>query len=244
MGSILQKFFALPGLILLLLCTQKMLVAQEINEEMISRIDTRFKKAIGLDENLINGYVYINEYTKMQGHVFFGNDEFVSGSLVLNHKKYSHVPIKYDILNQNIILSYTTSLQGTNQIVLRSNLITEFDMDDRHFEKLSFPETGAEFFQVIYRNRITCLYFWNKTIIINPSSVHNYYECSEQSKKTYLLMDNTLREYTGNRSFIKLFPNELREPLKKYIRSHRIRMKNASEKSMVQLMRFCESLIS
>ncbi len=223
---------------------QTIAIAQEISDEIVSNYNTRFIKAIGLDENLINGLKYMSQYNNIIGHVFFGENEFKSGSLVLNNKTYTNESLKYDLVKQNVILSYKTSLQGINYIVLQKNLITEFELDDKHFEKLYFPKTDTQFFQVVSKNSIKCLYFWEKTLEINPQSVQNYFEYSDQSKKTYLVINNDLKQYSGKHSFIKLFPEDLQKPINKYISKQKLNIKTASEKSIIELIEFCESLIS
>jgi hypothetical protein len=240
----LQNYFPFPGLILFLLFIQITVVAQEINNELVSNYNTLFTRAIGLDENLINGYRYVNQYSKINGHAFFGNNEFMSGSLVLNNKTYLNVSLKYDILNQNIILSYKNSNRGINHIVLQKKLITEFELDDKHFEKLYFPKTDTQFFQVLGNKNIKCLYLWRKTLEINPQSVQNYYEYSDQSKKTFLLINNKLKPYSGKHSFIKSFPEHLHEPIQRYMSKQKMKIKNASEESVIELIEFCESLIA
>ena len=240
----LQNLFTFPGIIMFLMFIQANVIAQEINDKVVSDYTDLFKKAIGLDENLINGCKYMNQFNNVKGHEFLGDNEFMSGSLVLNNKTYTNVSIKYDILNQDIILSYKNSLQGINHIVLQKSLISEFELDGKHFERLYFPETDTQFFQVISDKSIKCIYFWQKTLEINPQSVQNYFEYSDQNKKTYLVINNDLKHYSGKHSFIKLFPEDLHKPIKAYISKQKLNIKDASEVSIVKLIEFCEGLKS
>jgi hypothetical protein len=235
---------AILGLIVLIVFKSLSIQAQEISYSSVSDYDNHLNKVIGLDENLINGYQYINQYSRIKGHVFFGENEFVTGSVVLNKKTYTNVLLKYDILNQDVILSYKTSLQGINHIVLRKNLITEFELDGKYFERLYFPQTDIQFFQVVCNKSIKCLYLWRKTLEINPQSVHDYFECSDQRKQTYLVIDNDLKQYSGKRSFIKLFPEDLHVPINKYMSKQKIKIKDAPDRSIIKLIEFCESLVS
>lgn len=238
----LQNYcFVVPGL-LLLGFIQLSIQAQEISYALVSDYDQRFNKAIGLDENLINGYKYINQYPKMKGHAFLGSDEFMPGKLIIKNKMYANVHLLYDILNQDVILSYNNSLGNINYIVLQKRFITEFEINDKHFKKLYFTETGTRFFQVVSNQKIMCLYFWKKTLTVSSSSLKSYYEYSDQNKETYLVMNNTLKQYRGKHSFVKLFPEELQGKIKKYINNHRINIKNASDGSIKELIEFCESL--
>jgi hypothetical protein len=238
---ILPKIFFSMTAILLLTLTQIFLRAQEISHAMVFEYDNRFHKAIGVDENLINGYQYINQYPKMSGHAFLGSNEFVPGKLIINNKTYTDIPVKYDIRNQDVIISYINSFGNVNELVLQKNFITEFDIKDKHFKKFSFPETGTQFFQVISNNRIPCLYFWEKTLTVSSSSLASYYEYSDQNKKTYLVINSHLRQYKGKHSFIKLFPDEMQSPIKKYMKSHKINIKSATDRSVKELIEFCEN---
>ncbi len=240
----LQKFFPFPGLVIFFIFIHPTVIAQEINEKMVSDYNDLFSEVIGLDENLINGCKYMNQFNNVKGHEFFGDNEFISGSLVLNNKTYTNVSIKYDILNQDIILSYKNSLQGINHIVLQKSLISEFELGSKHFEKLYFAETDTQFFQVISNEKIKCLYFWQKILEINPQSVQNYFEYSDQSKKTYLVINNDLKHYSSKFSFIRLFPEDLHKPIKAYFSKNKLNIKNASDESILKLIEFCEGLIS
>jgi hypothetical protein len=235
--SIVSRF-----ILFLLLCATISTQAQEISYSMISEYNQLFNKVIGLDENLINGHQYFDEYPKAKGHAFLDNNEFISGNLVINNKTYADVEIKYDILNQDVILRYKNSFGSMNQIVLQKNFITEFEIDDKQFKKLYFEETGTQFFQVVSSKEIKCIYFWEKTLTISSSSLKSYYDYSDQRKKTYLVINDTLKQYKGKRLFIRLFPEEQKSLIKKYIKKHKINFRDASDKSIKELIEFCESL--
>lgn len=235
------KSSVVPG-ILLLIFIHLSIQAQDISYALVTDFDERFDQAIGLDENLINGYKYIVEYPNRKGHPFLDSDEFKPGKLVINNKLYTHVDLLYDILNQDVLLSYKNSLGNVNYIVLHKSFITEFDIIDKHFKRLFFAETGSRFFQVVSNKQIMCLYFWEKTLVVSSSSLKSYYDYSDQNKKTFLVVNGTLKQYKGKRSFAKLFPKELQGKIKKYINNHKINIRNASDGSIKKLIEFCESL--
>lgn len=237
-----NKRFIIPGLLLIIVLNPLPIQAQEISYALVSDYNEHFNQAIGLDENLINGYKYIVEHPNRKGHPFLGSDEFKPGKLVINNTIYAHVDLLYDILNQDVLLSYKNSLGNVNYIVLHKGFITEFDIVDKHFKKLFFDETGSQFFQVVSNKQIMCLYFWEKTLVVSSSSLKSYYDYSDQNKKTFLVINDTLEQYKGKHSFVKLFPKELQGKIKKYINSRKINLRNASDGSIKKLIEFCESL--
>lgn len=238
-----SKGFGLPGFLFLILL-QLSAYAQDINYALVSEYDSRFKKAGGADENLINGYQYINPHPLMEGHAFLDHDEFVPGKLVINNKTYQDVDLKYDILNQEVLLSYENSFGNINHLILQKSFIGEFDLADKHFEKIHFAETGTQFFQVISTGNPQCLYRWEKTLTASSSSSKRYYKYSNQKKRTYLVVNNTLKQYKSNRSFVKLFPAEHQGEITAYLKSNKINVQKASDASVRELIEYCEQLKS
>ena len=224
------------------LCYSCVLQAQTLNYSTINEYNFLFKKAIGLDQNLINGYQYINHYPKAKGHAYFGNNEFLPGRIIVNGKEYNNVYLKYDIYNQHILLKYKNSYGGSNHLILHNHSIEEFEIDDKIFKKLQFPNTQTQFYQIIAENKITCLYSWAKKINTVSGTLESYYEYSDQSKKSYLVINGQLHNYKGNRSFLKLFSGNQKIKIKQYLNNRKIKLKKASDKTMKTLIDFCANL--
>ncbi|MBN2520760.1 MAG: hypothetical protein JXB17_09670 [Bacteroidales bacterium] len=228
---------------ILLVCYSCSVQGQSLSPETVYSYNSEFKKANGIDHNLINGYQYIKLYLKANGHAFFDKDEFLPGKIIINNKLYNDVYLKYDILNQNVILLYKNSFGGNNQIVLHNHAINQFELKNKIFVNLLFPEIGNKYFQVISNSTIKCYYLWYKEIRNTSWSIDSYYEYSDQRKKTYLLINGELLRYRGNISFIKLFPKKKQEYIKQYIKTNAIKLKKASDKTVNELIIYCENLI-
>lgn len=226
-----SSYFILHGILLILLFKSLSMQAQEISHALISDYNNLFNRSIGLDENLINGYQYFNQYPKAEGHSFLGDDEFLPGKLVINNKTYSDVFIKFDILNQDVLLRYKNSVGSINHMVLQKNFISEFTIDDKKFKKLHFDETGTQFFQVLKSNKkIGCIYLWKKTLTVSSAPNKNYYNYSDANKTTYLVINGSLKRYKNKHSFVKLFPEELQDRIKKYLKHRKISLRAAPDK--------------
>ena len=214
--------------------------AQTINSEVIDQFDTYFKKTIGLDQNLINGYQFIVQNPNSEGHPYFNEDKFFQGRIIVNNIEYTDVFLKYDIYSQRIILKYKYSFGGENQIILHNETISEFEIDEKLFRRIYYPETGIQFFQIVADNDLLYLLQWKKQLDYSP--LDSYYKYSDHKKKSYLVINNRLLRFYGNWSFIKLFPKSQQTLIKQYIKKNKIKLNKATDRTIANLIRFCGEL--
>lgn len=215
---------------------------QWIDESKVLELNKSFNNVYNLNGHLINGRKYYNRYSDAPGHPFFKDDQFHTGKVVVNGIQYENILIKFDIVNQEIVLQFSYIHGGNNQIVLNSGNVSEFKLDGRLFKKFALPGKGNTFLQVIAEDKITCLYSWRKQLVSQRYSVENPYRYSDQESKSYLLVDEQLIEYRGRKSFIKIFPEELHQNIKKYFKTNNIKLNSASDNTMKQLVSYCSRI--
>jgi hypothetical protein len=237
LGSSRTKLFVFTFTLLSYLFS---LNAQTINSEVINQFDTYFKKTIGLDQNLINGYQFIDQHPNSEGHAYFNEDKFLKGRIIVNNIEYTDMFLKYDIYNQRIILKYKYSFGGENQIILHNESISEFEIGEKLFRRLYYPETGIQFFQIVADNDLLYLLQWKKQSDYSPLDSH--YKYSDQKKKSYLVINNKFLRFYGNGPFIKLFPKNQQTLIKQYIKKNKIQLNKATDRTIKNLVRFCSDL--
>jgi len=198
-----------------------------------------FDQSYGPDYNLINGIKYLYLYSDIEGHPFFGENQFYAGSLIMANREYQDVYLKYDLFNQDMILQYSPFIGGTNQILLQNEFIHEFKIYDKLFRKYSFPETGARFYQVVTSGKIYCLYYWEKILDYSTLSLYNF---SSPKKISYILKNGKPYRFKSKKQFRKLFPVQHQKEIKQYFRNNRIRLKNEPDGNMGRLLEFCNQL--
>jgi len=213
--------------------------AQTINDSTLYRWKNYFDLSYGPDYNLINGVKYLYLYSDIEGHPFFGEDQFYKGSLVIANREYQDVYLKYEIYNQNIILQYSPFSGGTDQILLKNEDIHEFKIDGKLFRKYSFSETGTRFYQVVTSGKTYCLYYWEKILNYSTLSAFNF---SNQKKESFLVKNGKPYSFRNRRKFRKLFPVQYQKEIKQFIRKNKIRLKNESDSNIRHLLEFCNQL--
>jgi hypothetical protein len=197
----------------------------------------------GFDQVLDNGFLYIEKYTRKIGHQFFMKDQLYNGTLVYRGEVYKRVEMKYDIYDQQLVLSIINN-NSIEWIVPHNDFISAFSLGDIFFSKYNFGGV-TRFYQLVNdMGKVKCLYYWSKQR--SDSDNINYLgfsEFTDSEKENYLLMDGSLKKYKNNRSFTKLFPNEIKARLREYIRNNHINVTRSSDEKIKELLTFCNSLL-
>jgi hypothetical protein len=218
------------------------LSGQWIDESKVLALNKSFNNVYNLDGHLINGRKYYNRYSNAPGHPFFGDDQFKKGKVIVNGITYDNILIKFDIVNREVVLQFSYIYGGNDQIVLNSENLSEFEIDGKLFRKYSLPGKGNTFLQVVVEGKITCLYSWQKQLISQRYSLENPYVYSDQASKYFLLINKQFVEYKGKKSFIKIFPKEIHQDIKRFFKANNIRLSSASDNTIRQLINYCSQI--
>ncbi len=215
---------------------------QWIDESKVSELTRSFNDVYNLNGHLINGRKYYNRYSNAPGHPFFMDNQFKTGKVVVNGITYDKVLIKFDIVNQEVVLQFSYIYGGNNQVVLNCENVNEFELDGKLFRKYALPGKDNAFLQVVAEDKITCLYSWSKQLVSQRYSIENPHLYSDQEAKSYLLIDKKLIQYRGKRSFIKIFPGEFHQDIKRFFKTNNIRLNSATDNTIRQLIIYCSRI--
>lgn len=213
----------------------------------ISRIDSlrnEYDQLYGLDMLLYNGKKYFSDFNPIQGHPFWGRNDYFKGDIYLKGKVFRNNLLKYDLLKQEFILSYTSNGEQHHPIVLTSALIDSIRTQDAIFVQNNYPEIPQTFVQKIHQGKVSCYISWIKT---KYEKLYNNYvriAVSKEKKDYYLVLDSRANSFHNEKTFVKVFSKKNQKKIKKYLNDNKIRFKGISDKELEQLVLFSESLIN
>ncbi|MFI1744331.1 hypothetical protein [Thalassobellus sediminis] len=188
--------------------------------------------SFNLNQNLdvINGQEYIDVYKslKRDNHKFYSSDDFFEGTVIYNSQPYYGLKIKYDLLNDLIILESIN--QKVNYLSLNSQFVTEFIIDNNKFVRLPISPVITEFykngfFKESFKGKEFSLFIKNikyKNEVISRRKVLYTFRDKEiyilSSKNQYYLIDK-IKDVTDvlslNKKQIQLFYKENKKLFKK-----------------------------
>ena len=222
------------------------LFAQEQSHNTRTDYNKLYKSVIdeyGFDQVLDNGFLYDEKYYRKIGHQFFMKDQLYNGTLIYRGEVYKGVEMKFDIYNQQLVLSIIDN-KTIEWIVPHNDFISAFSFGDKFFSKYNFGG-ATRFYQLVNdTGKVKCLYYWFKQRFDSDNINYlGFSEFTESEKENYLLLDGSLIKYKNNRSFTKLFPNEIKARLREYIRNNHINVTKSSDEKIKKLLTFCNSLL-
>ncbi len=198
----------------------------------------------GLDPMLYNGRFYTYFYPSgTKGSPFLIGSTYQPGSAILHDRFYSDLLLNYDLINQQVVLRYTTSEGGVRHIVLPDGWLKSFAIGNTHFEIRPDEKAIERIFQVIGNGPNAIYYGWRKELKLDTRTGSQTYIFSKPSKQMYFASDEGFTKFSGNNGLIKLLQPSLQSRVKKYLSQHKININKASDEEMHELVNYMNTLV-
>lgn len=185
------------------------------------------KRYLPSDE-LLNGEKYNYTYRSDDGSPFFEIPGDPPASVVFERKTYTDQRIRYDMYNQVMVLEFTDASGAQESLVLHPERIGEVKIGGYLFQWLTDEEGKGRYGQVIGEGVYRALFFWEKQYLPDMHNGEEHYFFSDPVRKTFLWYGDRMCPYKRNISFVRCFPEALRDPVKGYMKAHRIHIRKAS----------------
>lgn len=209
----------------------------------ITKIYNLSQEKYGVDQLLANGVFFEDIYRLATGHPYFRMDNFSKASIIYHNKSYKNIDVKFDIHAQRLIIQLRQN-ESPLLIVLTNEFISEFSIFNMQFIKTSFDKQKPVFYQAINDSgTVQCYYYWykNRKETINDDDQF-IYSFSGDKRRSFILKNEVLSRYSSNRSFRKLFPEDMGPQIKKYLKENKIKVKKASDQEIRDLVTHCQDL--
>lgn len=177
------------------------------------------ERAIGPDQELINGIQFSNHYGRIEGHPYLLDGQFHTGSLEINGKWYNSVRVRYNLYTQRPEIEYTTVDGFVNQLMAVPESVARFNLQGIHFERLEQGTGTLAYYQVIAVSTDTCYVSWSKKMGSSTGSLSgNRFNPPEVS---FILKVNRERLFFHNRkTLVDAYPLQSRKALNRLIREN------------------------
>ena len=230
--------------LIFILFVQNYIYCQDINtgSDFVSKVKDSLNASYGLNPLLINGRPYqLYSRGELAGDQFFIDETFLKGELSIKGNSFKNVLLNYDINSQDVLVKYDMLKGSYNIIKISKEWLQSFKIDRASFincQKNDFPK---RIYQVIGNDSIQIYYYSYKSLDVINDVRGSHYEFILH-KNMFVSKEGTLYEYTNNRSFVKIFEKTARPILKKYLRTNKIKVNNASDQVMELVINKCNNL--
>ena len=226
------------------LAIEFILLLFSLNNLVSQDLFNRAENTYGPDPLLYNGKKYTFFLPAgTEGNQYFSDEQFTPGTVMIKGITFKTEELNYDILNQEILLQYSNETGALNLIALSQSWVGSFQLHDRYFEFLTIPEKPKRIYQVIRTGELGVLFYWYKKLKLDMTYGSDKYEFSLPSRDSYIQIEDECFEFRNNKTFAAAFEADSRDEIRKYIKSNHIRIQKASDRSLAELLKFCETLI-
>lgn len=201
--------------------------------------------AIALYENLFSGpnspvyqgHEYLPYVLTARGNAFFITNTWENGSVLFKGRLYSHLPLLYDILKDQLVLR---SWNKAFRILLSQQNVGWFNIGAHHFirvndedsSKQSFPPAG--YYEELVQGPVLLLAKRIKTVVIPTySSIGEF----EENDLYYIKKGGNFYRAKSKRSVLKALSDH-KTAIKQYLRKNNIIFGSDKEAAMIEMVKY------
>lgn len=190
---------------------------------------------------LINGRIWRNLYSRVKGDQFLFSSEFLRGRVAIGNKSFNNVNIKYDILNDEILV---LSDKGMVVQLNKENIDSfSFDYHNRTFYFKKFDvdtlNTLTGYVNVLVEGNVSLYIKYRKNILM--LAIDNKYDLFNQFHHIYIGKNGKLNLINSKKEFINLL-SENEKQIRNYINSNKIKVSRKIPDSFVPVVKFYNDL--
>ena len=203
-----------------------------------------FDEQIGIENTgLFNGLRYEEKYRMENGnHKFYKIFEFVIGDIIYDGQPYYNIKMKYDLLDDQIIVNLSTNT-GDNILRLLNSKLNSFTISNSEFIKLSNTIVNSNeeikgIFQILFKDPGLILYKKNKKKAKKIIAKDYLYYTFKNDDQYYCYVDENYYLINSKKDWIKIFPKQ-KKVIQSFYSDNKLLYQSNIDSFLVQL---CQKL--
>jgi len=190
---------------------------------------------------LLNGRIWRNKYSRVTGDQFFLGNIFFKGSVSFNGRKFDNLDLKYDIHNDELILS----IESYPVIMMNKEMVDSFSiaLGNRIYRVIN---AGTDTSNVL-RGYVNVLYNGPSVLyvkyakMIQPLGDDGKYDQFYQRQQAYLKKGTETVPLEGKRNLINQLEDKKSE-IRDYLRKNRIKITKQDPYTYIPVLEYYDSL--
>ena len=193
-------------------------------------------RTYGTDQELVNGIQFSNHYGRIDGHPYFLDDRFRTGSVYVNNQVYEPVMLRYNLYSQKVEIEYRTIDGNLNQYMSVPELMPSFSMEGYNFRHMEFPGEAPGYYLEVSTGEHKGYIGWSKELKLAHSSSRDY-EFTAEMISYWLVLEQQPAPFHNRKTFLEIFPAEMRSDLARLLKARKYSFKHPSVQEAVDMIR-------
>lgn len=205
----------------------------------VSNLMGFYKNTVREGLHLYNGTEYLQYSYQVKGSPFFYADSFINGKVYYESRLYADVPIRYDIVNDEVIVA---DFYGNFPIRLVNNKINYFEMAGHRFVRVSSNDTsasvnGSGFFDELYKGEAAGVYVKRRKILEMLLGTETDKRNYKHYDRCYILMNNKFF-LIGDQRDLLIVLKDKKDMIKKFIKKENISFKKGIDSAVKKIVEY------
>jgi hypothetical protein len=191
---------------------------------------------------LLNGRIWRNQYSRVTGDQFFLANIFFKGSVTFNGRKFDDLDLKYDIHNDELILS----IESYPVIIMNKEMVDSFSLilGNRIYHIIN---AGTDTSNVL-RGYVNVLYDGPSSLYvkyikrIQPLAVDGKFDLFYEEHLIYLRKGTEIVPVEGKRKLMNLLEDKKKE-IREYMKSSRIKLMHKDPYTFIPVLEYYDSIM-
>ena len=190
-------------------------------------------RAFGSNQELVNGIQFTNQYIRSDGHPYWIDGGFKTGSVCINDQWFEQLQLRYNLFSQKLELGYLTPEGHMNLIMTVPENITAFYLAGYAFRRVQIGEEAPAYYQEVISGGITCYIRCSRDLLGTRSSGTSF----GPIEREYWMQEGERWLYFKNqKSYVRAFPKEQKRDFKKLLLRQNFYFHRASTGEMVEML--------
>ncbi len=196
----------------------------------------------GGKHKLLNGRIWRNQYSKVTGDQFFLTDKYIKGSVIFNGRKFDNLELRYDIYNDELILS----IESYPVIFINKEMVDSFSLNlgNRTYNIIN---AGTDTLNVL-KGYVNVLYNGPSALYvkfikkIQPLADDGKYDLFYQEHQVYLRKGSEIIPVTGKKKLMNLLEDKKKE-IRDYLKSRRIKVTQKDPYTFIPVLEYYDGIM-
>jgi len=194
---------------------------------------------IQLPSHLYNGFEYVNYDKQTDGHQFFESPALEEGSVQYDGILYTHVPMWYDIVKDELVIEH---FHKYYKIRLISERISQFTLLNHTFVRIvagNQSDIRTGFYEKLYDGHVKILARRTK-ILEEEIANQRLKQWFTQKNRYYVYQDRAYFQVKNKKGLIRVFEDHKKE-VRKFIQGNGVNFRTDIEQALINVGRFYDT---
>jgi hypothetical protein len=191
---------------------------------------------------LLNGRIWRNQYSKVTGDQFFMTDKYIKGSVTFNGRTFKNLDLKYDIYNDELILS----IESYPVIFMNKEMTDSFSIE---FGNMTYNiiNAGTDTLNVL-KGYVNVLYNGPSALYvkyikkIQPLADEGKYDLFYQEHLVYLRKGAGIIPVTGKKKLMNLLDDKKKE-IRSYLKKTGIKVIQKDPWTFIPVLEYYDGIM-